>query len=618
MNEATKTVAFVALALVGLGVGVASRPRAVAPATDVVGKLLAPDFTDPSAAHSLEIVDYNADTAEPNVFKVKQVNGIWSLPSRYDYPADAKDQLAAAATSLIDLKILQLASDKPSDHALYGVVDPVNAESGADGVGKHVILSDSSGKKLLDVVIGKEAKGDQTGLRYIRESGKSPVYLVKVATDKLNTRFDNWIEKDLLKLNAWDIGRVYIDSYSVDEVNGRKVPGDVLDLTYNDKEGKWLLPDLKEGEELDTTKLNEMKTALDDLKIVDVRKKPAGLSRDLKTEEGIALDQQTVGSLASKGFYLTQDGELWSNEGDVIVGTNEGVQYVLRFGEVALGTEEAADEEKKPDDAADATKAEAAGDKPAGETKEKGANRYLFLMAQFDPDLIPKPELDPIPGEPQPAAPAETAPAADTPASDAPAGETPPAAEAPAATEPSTTEPATESAPAEAPKPSEGPTPEDESKAEPAAAAESEIKAPETTAEAPPAANPADPAPADAPATDAPPADAAPPAADAKPADAKPKTPEEIERIKAENKRKQDEYDAKVKKGQEKVKELNDRFADWYYVISDDIYKKVHLTRADIMKKVDPANVPDGAGALDALKQGIDAVPAAPAVPAQP
>ncbi|MBX7072313.1 MAG: DUF4340 domain-containing protein, partial [Pirellulales bacterium] len=552
MNEATKTVAFVALALVGLGVGVASRPRAVAPATDVVGKLLAPDFTDPSAAHSLEIVDYNADTAEPNVFKVKQVNGIWSLPSRYDYPADAKDQLAAAATSLIDLKILQLASDKPSDHALYGVVDPVNAESGADGVGKHVILSDSSGKKLLDVVIGKEAKGDQTGLRYIRESGKSPVYLVKVATDKLNTRFDNWIEKDLLKLNAWDIGRVYIDSYSVDEVNGRKVPGDVLDLTYNDKEGKWLLPDLKEGEELDTTKLNEMKTALDDLKIVDVRKKPAGLSRDLKTEEGIALDQQTVGSLASKGFYLTQDGELWSNEGDVIVGTNEGVQYVLRFGEVALGTEEAADEEKKPDDAADATKAEAAGDKPAGETKEKGANRYLFLMAQFDPDLIPKPELDPIPGEPQPAAPAETAPAADTPASDAPAGETPPAAEAPAATEPSTTEPATESAPAEAPKPSEGPTPEDESKAEPAAAAESEIKAPETTAEAPPAANPADPAPADAPATDAPPAEAAPAAADAKPADAKPKTPEEIERIKAENKRKQDEYDAKVKKGQEK------------------------------------------------------------------
>lgn len=611
MNEATKTVAFVALALVGLGVGVASRPRAVAPATDVVGKLLAPDFTDPSAAHSLEIVDYNADTAEPNVFKVKQVNGIWSLPSRYDYPADAKDQLAAAATSLMDLKILQLASDKPSDYALYGVVDPVNAESGADGVGKHVILSDASGKKLLDVVIGKEAKGDQAGLRYIREGGKSsPVYLVKVATDKLNTRFDNWIEKDLLKLNAWDIGRVYIDSYSVDEVNGRKVPGDVLDLTYNDKEGKWLLPDLKEGEELDTTKLNEMKTALDDLKIVDVRKKPAGLSRDLKTEEGIALDQQTVGSLASKGFYLTQDGELWSNEGDVIVGTNEGVQYVLRFGEVALGTEEAAGDEPKPAEVADATKAEAAGEKPAGETKEKGANRYLFLMAQFDPDLIPKPELDPVPGEALPAStPAQTAPAADAPASDAPAGETPPAAAAPAAAEPT---------PAEAPKPSQGPTPEGESKAEPEAAADSETKAPETAAEAPPAANPADPAPADAPAADAPPADAAPPAAEAKPADAKPKTPEEIERIKAENKRKQDEYDAKVKKGQEKVKELNDRFADWYYVISDDIYKKVHLTRADIMKKVDPANVPDGAGALDALKQGIDAVPAAPAVPAQP
>ena len=35
-------------------------------------------------------------------------------------------------------------------------------------------------------------------------------------------------------------------------------------------------------EELNAAKLDELKTALDDLKIVDVSRKPAGLSADLK------------------------------------------------------------------------------------------------------------------------------------------------------------------------------------------------------------------------------------------------------------------------------------------------------------------------------------------------
>jgi hypothetical protein len=33
------------------------------------------------------------------------------------------------------------------------------------------------------------------------------------------------------------------------------------------------------------------------------------------------------------------------------------------------------------------------------------------------------------------------------------------------------------------------------------------------------------------------------------------------------------------------VRELNGRFADWYYVISEDVYKKLHLSRSDIIKE---------------------------------
>ena len=39
-----------------------------------------------------------------------------------------------------------------------------------------------------------------------------------VKTDKLSTKFQNWIEEDLLKLNAFDIKQVVMDDHSVDEL----------------------------------------------------------------------------------------------------------------------------------------------------------------------------------------------------------------------------------------------------------------------------------------------------------------------------------------------------------------------------------------------------------------
>ena len=59
----------------------------------------------------------------------------------------------------------------------------------------------------------------------------------------------------------------------------------------------------------------------------------------------------------------------------------------------------------------------------------------------------------------------------------------------------------------------------------------------------------------------------------------------EKERIEKENKRKQDEYQQKIADGKKRVAELNARFADWYYVISDEVYRKIDLSRSDIIKK---------------------------------
>ena len=67
------------------------------------------------------------------------------------------------------------------------------------------------------------------------------------------------------------------------------------------------------------------------------------------------------------------------------------------------------------------------------------------------------------------------------------------------------------------------------------------------------------------------------------------------EMIVKENERRQKEYDDKVKAGQQRVKELNDRFADWYFIISDDVYKKIHLGRGDVVKQKEKKEEADGA-----------------------
>lgn len=509
MSENAKTLSLAGAAVVAVMLVVLTRlGGASATTVDDTKTPFFADFKDPLAAKSMEIVEWDAAKGEPKVFRVAQVNGLWSIPSKLNYPADAQNQLAEAAGGLMDLEKLELVTNNKGEHAQYDVVDPAEGKPGQSGYGKKVVLEDAGGKKLAQFIIGKEVKG-KPELRYIRVPGMDAVFITKVSPAKLSTSFADWIEPDLLKLNSWDIVNVKYDNYSVDEANRRIVPGEQIELAFSDKDSKWTakalrVPDkddprkmidqpLAENEELNTQRLNDMKMALDDLKIVDVRRKPEGLGQDLRAAEGMKLDDEAFMSLMSKGYIVAgEPAQLFSNEGEIIVRMKDGIYYVLRFGEIAADTEQAKEEEKPAGEG---------GEEKPTETKPKGANRYLFVTADFDPDAVPKPELQTVPG--------------------APAGP-----EAPAAA---------------ADKPAEG--------------------------------------------------EAANKPADEKPADDKPADPAAAERakIEEENKRKQDEYDRKIKEGEEKKKKLNDRFADWYYVISDDTYRKIKLNRADFVQVKKPA-----------------------------
>jgi len=516
MNENSKTTVFVAAAAVVVVLAWFSRPRVRdfdAP-PEVVGQTLFD--IKPLDVTSLEITQYDEQTGQVKPFKVAQVKDRWSIPSHQNYPADAKDQVVDAATSLTNRTILALVSSSPGDHAQYGVLDPADKslKAGTTGVGTRVVMRDKDDKTVADLVIGKEVPGDRKGLRYVRTAGEGgnlqdAVFEVEINPDKLSANFGDWIEKDLLKMpSTWDIKQIEIRDYSVDILAGRlrqrgrmavehQQSGEprwklAEDLAFDGKTGKWVPVKMAPNEELNNEKLDKLRDGLGNLKIVDVERKPPSVSASLVKG---AVDQETVSSLGERGFYFVPMGEgkeevvqLLSTEGEFRVVMNDGVAYTLRFGQT---TGSASPDAKK--------KKEAPKAKPDAKDQQKpestGLNRYLFVMVDYDLDVIPKPQLEPLPPEPKP-------------------GE------------------------------------------------KKDEKKPEAKS-------------ADANKDDAKKNDVA---------RDKPDPKAERERIEKENKKKQEEYDEKVNKAKERVRELNDRFADWYYVISDSVYQDIHLGRKDVVK----------------------------------
>jgi len=401
-TETRKTLAFVAVALALTGAAVWSAPRGPSEhaAFDDQGQKFFPDFIDPLACTDLEVVDFDSGTASARPFKVMYKDNKWVIPSHHDYPADAKDRLAKTAGSVTDLTKDTIRSDKVEDHEKFGVLDPLDPKAALTGRGKRVTLRDKSAKVLADFIIGNPVNKEKPDVRFVRVPGQKRTYGVNVKAD-LSTRFADWIETNLLKLDASQVRSVQFDNHKVDPEQGRIIPGETLRIERKDGSAPWTLDGgVPDGQELNTDKVTALTGALADLKIVGVRPKPEGLSRDLKvnaTGDVKPTTRAELQSLVSKGFYPTKDG-LFSNQGDVIVKTDQGAVYTLRFGEVVFATGDELTAGGSAEPAAkgkDAAKGKGKDGKPDGTAE----NRYLMVTVAFDPTLVPKPEVprvDPV------------------------------------------------------------------------------------------------------------------------------------------------------------------------------------------------------------------------------
>ena len=377
MNE-LKTTQRIAGAAIVLGLlAFATAPGRVAPdAFFDVGEPFFPAFTDPEAAATLEVIEFDEDTASATPFKVTNRGGLWTIPSHHDYPADGEERLANAAADVISVIKDDFRSDNVADHDALGVVDPTDETvSTLQGRGTRVTFRDPDERVLADLIVGRAVPG-RPGLRFVRVPDQKRVYTARFEAD-ISTAFEDWIETNLLEVERDQVQQITLNEYFIDEQTLSVVRRGEFVVTRNEEDG-WDANELPEGQEVDAVQVNLLVGAVMTMNIAGVRPKPPGLSGNVREAfEAGQINQADVQTLTSRGFYPTAEGGLLSNDGELLVRTNEGVLYTLRFGEIVYGRGDAV----------------AVGDETSDDEETgSGENRYVFITADFDAAALPEPD----------------------------------------------------------------------------------------------------------------------------------------------------------------------------------------------------------------------------------
>ena len=577
---------------------------------ELVGQQFYPEFESSKQAAQLEVYAVDADSAELKQFRVEENDGVWRIPSHYNYPAEASDRLAKTSSSLIGVTREALVGRTKADHQRYGVVDPLDEENlDPESTGKRITLKDKSGDVLVDLIVGNAAdqlsvsetqlafgQAAQSKDFYVRVPGKVQTYKAALDLD-LSTRFSDWIRPDLLELEGSELQRMVIDNYELEEQAdplGRvtrlfKKQGDLMRFDRDSGAGPWTMQGLDlNTNSLDSAKINDAVRTLDNLKIVGVRKKTDYkgqqlLNADLTLNEieelksNIPLFRQimaeTQAELSNNGFNLAPAAQgsekltIVSASGEVSAGTGDGVVYTMHFGNPVSGGDEEIEignsnsEAKEPQTGEEKNEDEAEVQQPAAEgqlpdaeaedDKEEIKNRFLMIRVAFDETLLSDKPNEPIePVEPK-----------------KPEGYV--AAE----------ERSDEDSDDAAPKP-EGEVADD-------------AEAVADDAEATPD--------------------------DAEPQDDRPEAFKEYDRLMEEFSQSKKQYElqlaqfeaasktfeAKVAEGQKRVGELNERFGKWFYVIAADNLESLQLGKDDLVSANQPVEA-------DIKKPGEGGLPTRP------
>ncbi len=451
MNESAKTTGFVLVAGLMLALAVltfwANQPPQISDFSNV-GQPFFENFSGGNQAESLEVYALDA-SGKQRQFSVKKSNGLWTIPSHYNYPAEAAERLANTAASLIGLTREALVGRLPSEHERLGVVDPTSdAANDPETAGTRLVLKDRTGDVLVDLIVGKKLeanseRGSEDPFKdkalqtryYLRRTDENQTYQAGLQLE-LSTKFTDWIDDRLLGIESRQLKQLAVDRYELREqaldplgqqVRLTMVPGTTLEFSRENGFAPWDLVGLNaESETMDASKVNNFINTLTGLKIAGVRpkyryEKQQLLTADLKLNRIPELEQNPEAfelaltkmqqELSEYGFNVAPNPKnqddliLVSEQGELTFGTEQGIRFYLNFGKPVTGDEAAieigtaggsetvaAGETPTPDEKKTSEPGEQVPDPPSGAIK----NRYVMIRVLADPSLLGPQPIQPV------------------------------------------------------------------------------------------------------------------------------------------------------------------------------------------------------------------------------
>lgn len=323
-----------------------------------VGQLLFESFS-PSQVRTIEIMKFNRDRQGLERMVLQRKGERWVIPAANDYAADNAIQIGRAISSVLERKVLDKISDDQEDHLKNGVIDPEEFQSVEirSGLGQKIVLKDRNGQPLANLIVGLPLQNsEQQSLFCVRVPGEPQVYSVAFDADALSTRFQDWVNPNLLNLRTQDSPegqmpiRVQIDSYRIDATRFAEAP-------------KTPLYSAEIGQVVDRLAVRELKVAAGgDWKVVpptaaqssalvegamrqlggwvfpEIRVKPKALA-DWFRQPGPVADPSAFQPMQEFGFrQVSPAGEpfrLESSGGELTVYFESGLKVTAYFGNVA-------------------------------------------------------------------------------------------------------------------------------------------------------------------------------------------------------------------------------------------------------------------------------------------
>jgi hypothetical protein len=340
----------VAAVLAGLAV-LTNRDKATS-TPDVLGNSILPDLPVNDVARIA--VRTRAMTAT-----VERVEGTWIATSKYNYPADFS-KVRGALMKLSELKIGQVARLNDEQCDALKLHPPAD-----DNGGTQVSLYDASGKELASLLLGETHERKQQGGagpmgpmggmgsfpdgRFVSLDDGKTVYLVDETLNDVSSTTKDWLDTDLVNVSGSDVMEVSITASGRAPVTlKRPEKGKTMELTG-----------LAENEELQTSKMYSIESAISYLRLAD-------LAGPALSDEQLGLDKPVVfqATTVKDEVYTLSIGGKPDSSSDRYIRIACAMKPAQP--EKAVDTEGMSEEEKKA--AEDKAKEEAV--KRAGERKE--------------------------------------------------------------------------------------------------------------------------------------------------------------------------------------------------------------------------------------------------------